>query len=206
MISDMRLAPFATILLGAISLVGGSFLIVVGITQWVNNQGFGNPIYGLFPTALLGALFTFLSLPVSLYGFKSLPTWITGITAPQAHDDGNDELDQEALFLPLFSNKRIMGLSFVITAVVWLVLSLTTVFLNALNVPYMCIINDCPRVTMFTFLFSPGSLLLISFGIVILAVGVYLILISKQSGLGDQMRKANRNMVHTNPPNTGSLY
>ena len=165
----MRIAPVATTLLGAVSLIGGSFLILVGITQWVNNQGFGYSLYGLFPTALLGGFFTFLSLPVSLYGFKSLPTWITGLSSGQASDE-------DALFIPLFYNKRIMGLSFVITAVVWLVLSPITVFANTLNVPYPCIINSCPKLTVFTILFSPGSLLLIGIGAVILVIGIYLIL------------------------------
>ena len=74
----MRIAPVATVLLGAISLVGGSFLILVGIMQWVDNQGVAFGLEGLFPIALLGAFFTFLSLPIALYGFESLPRWITG--------------------------------------------------------------------------------------------------------------------------------
>ncbi|MDG6998996.1 MAG: hypothetical protein JRN15_07775 [Nitrososphaerota archaeon] len=65
----------------------------------------------LLPYGSLGALLVFLAFPVALFGYESLPKWVAGTriseTTNQA-DDGDSTL---------FSNKRIVGLSLVITGV-----------------------------------------------------------------------------------------
>ena len=173
----MRASSFASALLAILSFAIGSFLIFYGATQWITNlYTFG--FFGLLPYAPLGILLVFISLPIALFGFKRLPGWVSRARSSSSASDSVQEDEDDS---PLFFNKRIVGLSLVITGLVWLTLSLFALFATTLFIeyPYPCSINYCPKPTVFTVLFSLGSLVLIAIGVLILVAGIALILMSK---------------------------
>ena len=173
----MRTSSFASMLLAILSFAIGSFLIFYGATQWITDlYTFG--FFGLLPYSPLGILLVFISLPIALFGFKRLPGWASGA---RSSSSASNSVQQDGDHAPLFFNKRIVGLSLVITGSVWLVLSLFALFTTTLFIeyPYPCSINYCPKPTVFTVLLSLGSLVLIVIGVLIVVAGIAFILMSK---------------------------
>ena len=161
----MRVGSAASVLLAIISFTIGSYLIIYGMILW-------NDSIGIFvPYAPFGAILVFMSLPTALFGFKALPRWAYG-RRNSPHDADEDDGEDDS---PLFSNKRIMGLSLVITGLVWLVVVLFRLSAAAL-IPCSTY-GGCP--TAFTLFFSLGNLILISIGVMILVAGIFLVLTSR---------------------------
>lgn len=163
----------ASVMLAILSLAIGSFLISFGTMQWIFNLG-GLGLIGLLPYAPLGVLFIFISLPIALFGFEKLPRWATDDRSSSPEVGNADEVNSSFI-----TNKRIMGLSLVITGAAWLVLSLVTLFKYTLLTPYPCSINYCP--TVYSVFLSPASLLFIGIGVLLLAAGIILLLTSRSN-------------------------
>ncbi len=163
----MRLASLATSLLGVLTFLSGSFLIFYGMSLWVNSE-----LYGLIPLAPLGAFFTFLSLPLALFGFDSLQSWVVGSTLSSGDTTYVDKI-------PFFSNKRIVGLSLMITGAVWLALSLSAIWATSFTFVGVtsCPLGGCRSI--FSYL---GTWIVIGIGILLLAAVATLILMSRSKG------------------------
>lgn len=181
----MRYTSIATCILAILSFFGGSFLILFTLIRWID--GLGSPgSLELLPYGSLGALLVFIAFPVALFGFRSLPKWVTGTriseTTSQA-DDGDSTL---------FSNKRIVGLSLVITGVDWLILSLFALFAFVPSVPYKvaCPYNGCPSVFS-----SLATWILIGIGLLIVAAGIVLIIMSRIEGRASQQQLVRASTV-----------
>ena len=160
----MRFTSLAALFGAAVSLALGSFLIAYGTTMWIDNQSsFG--FFGLLPLTGLGGLFVFLTLPFALFGFDPLPRWVVGPSS------SSGEMTQEDDDQPLFSNKRIMGLSLMITGADWIIFSVIGLWTGARF--QMCPYNGCETIF--------GSIViwaLISIGIAIIAIGIGLVVMS----------------------------
>lgn len=165
----MRLSSVASFILASLTFTIGSFLIFYGMILWSGSEGI------FVPYASLGAISVFMSLPTVLFGFKTLPRWATG--RQSSSTKGSEEYEDSLIF----SNKRIVGLSLLITGAVWLLITLIAFFIFPLNTP--CAMNSCP--TVFT-LFTHGELILIGIGVVIFAAGLILLAMSKSEGRDDQ--------------------
>ncbi len=174
----MRYTPIATVLLAILSCFAGSYLILFTSIRWIYSLG-SLGFLELLPYGSLGGLLVFLTLPIALFGFKSLPKWITGAQASEATSQADEDEST------LFSNKRIVGLSLVITGADWLVLSLFALFAFAPNVPYKvaCPYNGCQSVFS-----SLATWILIGVGLLILVAGIVLIMMSSIEGRASQQQ------------------
>ena len=160
----MRANSVASVLLAILSFMIGSYLILSGMILWGGSVGI------FVPYAPLGAVLVFMALPTAMFGFKGLPRW--AIYGRDSSDESDEQNENDSL---IFSNKRIVGLSLLMTGTVWLLLSLIALFMFT---PFiMCTVNYCP--TPFDLLFSLGELILIGIGLLILVAGVLLILTSR---------------------------
>lgn len=166
----MRLVSVATILLAIFSFLAGSFLIVFGTMQWINDLSYLG-ILGLLPYAPFGGLLVFLALPTAMFGFKQVPRLLAG--APSLLEKTSQENYEDS---PLFSNKRIVGLSLVITGADWLILC---VFALMAYSPIIPATAACPLGGCRSIFYSLGAWILIGVGLLILAGGVVLIVMSK---------------------------
>ena len=167
----VRVNSVATLALAILSFMIGSFLIIYGLIQWINNLGlFG--FFGLLPYAPLGALFVFMSLPIALFGFTSLPGWFAKV--PDLSAGNEQQNDDES---SLFSNKRVVGLSLIVTGADWLILNLFALLTARFIASYTvaaCPLNGCRSI-----LSAPATWIVLGIGVLILAAGIVLILMSK---------------------------
>ena len=168
----MRFTSVATLFLAAASFLAGLFLLGIGTNPWVVNQ-YWLGFYESLIMVALGGLLVFLTLPIALFGFDSVPRWIVGASnsSTEMAQSGDDEL-------LLLSNKRIVGLSLVITGAVWLISSVIGLWVTiSVLVPQIfCggVRYGCPSI--FSYL---GNWILIAIGIAILGIGIALVLLSK---------------------------
>ena len=163
----MRFTSIATMSLAALSFLGGLFLQAVGTGPWfVYQYPFG--FYEMLVLVALGGLLVFLTLPIALFGFDSPPRWITG--SPSLPTEFSQTRD-----LSLLSNRRIAGLSLVITGAIWIIFSLIGLWESIEFV--MCPYRGCPSIFSYV-----GSWILIAIGALILATGITLVVMSKSKG------------------------
>jgi hypothetical protein len=179
----LRLAPFATVFLGAISFIAGLVLIGIGTGLWIvayYSMGF----YESLPLMALGGLLTFIAIPIALFGFDTVPRWIVGPSSLSGEGAVNDE--------PLFSNKRFVGLSLVLTGAIWLSFSVISLW-AAFSVVVPCV--ACPE-NFNSSIFSTNYLdnwILIAIGGVILGIGLILLVLSKFETSTNQISTLERN-------------
>ncbi|MDG6995044.1 MAG: hypothetical protein JRN52_03895 [Nitrososphaerota archaeon] len=172
----MRLASVVVGFVATLSFLAGSFLIFTSTATWIVNQGsFG--LLEMLALLSLGGLLVFLTLPIALFGFKSLPKWFVD-TSSLSSEMAQEDIDNQSLF----SNKRIMGLSLVITGLDWLVFSLVGLWLSIRSIA--CPVNvPCGSILSYT-----GSWILIAIGVSILAIGIALIMISIFGSSANEIR------------------
>jgi len=141
------------------------------------------------PLMALGGLLIFIAMPMALFGFDSVPRWIVGPSSLSSGKAGDDEL--------LFSNKRFVGLSLVLTGAIWLSFSLIG-FWASFSVAMKCV--ACPA-NFSTSIFSANYLdnwFLIVIGAVILGIGAVLLVLSKFENSTNQISMIERNTLEIN--------
>lgn len=185
----MRLTAVAAGFVAILSFLAGSFLIFAITASWmINIDSFWS--LELIAILSLGGLLVFLSLPIALFGLESLPRWLVD-TSSISSEMTQDDIDNQSLF----SNKRVMGLSFLITGADWLIFGLLGLWFSVRS--FACLVNyPCGQILSY-----PASWILIAIGVAILSIGIILLAMSRFRSANNEMkaRKAPLQSVGPSP-------